>query len=578
MSTPEALGVRSAHDPAVKTVQDDPLSLEQRDDLPSFVPQLPPVTFVQVARGLRGEDRLDLLLPHATPDQLTALLDLDGWVRDRIAVDKARAWLVAIADSYALADRPRGDLVQTIDEMDPEMWTGALLPGTAVFELDPEDVDTRDQALAAVDELFSYETPDGSFIVAVPDTELGHATIHVIERVYHDDLGAGRQLVLSLRGAIAGQLEEDLLRWRSGRLADLGFVEWEEAMKLFRPLEIKSAREAAGAAPATPREGETLVAFPSATAGLLRRALAALGAGEQGVRAREFTLLVNELMAAQRFEPGDVKAQERAFFQAEATVGLGLELLASGIGLPAAEVEAFLAGRIAAIGLRGVFRVGYGPLAALRKTALALHREGKVSLTKIGSLLDRPWGPALEAMSRWFPELPIETTAGGVRPLAGLRDVARATELLAQAGALAALTFDPRGYGVDPQWVGRVDEPDRLTLGDLVRAAAVRAHLPGATGAFAPLGADELAWAADNLLKDGRLIPAVGTDLRARCLALGVPQHAEALAQQLLTRLEVELGALERDADGQVDLSKVGGLLTVQRVGVWLRTGLSVTP
>ena len=91
MSPPEAIGVRSAHDPAVKTVQDDPLALEQRDDLPSFVPQLPPVTFVQVARGLRGEDRLDLLLPHATPDQLTALLDLDGWSNGRIAVDKARA-------------------------------------------------------------------------------------------------------------------------------------------------------------------------------------------------------------------------------------------------------------------------------------------------------------------------------------------------------------------------------------------------------------------------------------------------------------------------------------------------------
>jgi hypothetical protein len=572
MFTPEATG---SLDLAVKTVQDDPLALEQRDDLPSFVPRLPPVTFVQVARGLRGEDRLDLLLPHASPDQLTALLDLDGWSRERIAVDKARAWLVAIADSYAAADRPRGDLVRTIDEMDPEMWTMALLPGTAVFELDPEDIEARDQALAAVDELFTYETIDGAFVVAVPDTELGHAVIRVIERVYDDDLEAGRQLVLSLRGAIAGQLEEDLLRWRSGRLADLGFVEWEEAMKLFRPLDARTAREAAGAAPATPREGETLVAFPSATAGLLRRALAVLGAGEQGVRAREFTLLVNELMAAQRFEPGDVKAQERAFFQAEATVGLGLELLASGLGLQPAEVDVFLAGRIAAIGLRGLFRVGYGPLAALRKTALALHREGKVSLTKIGSLLDRPWGPALEAMSRWFPELPLE--AGGVRPLAGLRDVARATELLAQAGALAQLTFDPRGYGVDPQWVGRVDEPDRLTLGDLVRAAAVRAHLPGATGGFAPLGASELAWAAEHLLRDGRLIPAVATDLRARCLALGVPQHAEALAQQLLGRLEVELGALERDADGQVDLTKVGGLLTVQRVGVWLRTGLSVT-
>lgn len=563
-------------------MQRDPLVLDQRDDLPEFVPRLPPTAFVQIARNLRAEDRLDLLLPHASPEQLTALLDLDGWSRDRIAVDRARAWLVAIADAYAAADKERGELRTVIEDMDPEMWTMALLPGTAVYELDPDDVEQRELALAAVDALFSYETPDGGFIVAVPDNELGHAVIHVLERVYADDLQTGRQLTLSMRGAMAAQLEEDLLRWRSGRLADLGFVDWEEAMKLFRPLDARSAREAAGAAPAVAREGEApLVAFPSPTAGLLRRVLGGLSGGEQGVRAREFALLVNELMSAQRDEPGDAKAQERAFRQAEATVSLGLEVLVAGLGLPAPEIDAFLAGRIAALGLRGVFRVGYGPLATLRKTALALHREGRVSLTKIGSLLDRPWGPALESLSRWLPELPIETASTGVRPIAGLRDVARATELLAQAAALAALALDPRGYAIDPQWVSRVDEPDRLTLGDLIRTAALRRQLPGMSeetaAAFAPVDAADLAWAADHLLAGGRLAPALATDLRTRCLAIGAPQHAEAFVAAVLTRLEVELAALERDEAGAVDMTRVGGVITPQRIGVWLKTGLSAT-
>jgi len=580
MTSPAELS-RAGHDLA--SVQRDPLVLEQRDDLAEFVPRLPPTAFVQIARGLREEDRLDLLLPHASPEQLTALLDLDGWSRDRIAVDKARAWLVAIADAYAAAGKPRGELRNIIEDMDPEMWTMALLPGTAVYELDPDDVEQREQALAAVDELFSYETPDGGFIVAVPDNDLGHRVIHVLERVYADDLQTGHRLSLSLRGAMPAQLEEDLLRWRSGRLADLGFVDWEEAMKLFRPLDAKSAREVAGAAASTAPIGggeAPPVAFPSASAGLLRRVLGSLGAGEQGVRAREFALLVNELMSAQRSEPGDAKAQERAFHQAEATVSLGLEVLLAGLGLPAHEVDAFLAGRIAALGLRGMFRVGYGPLATLRKTALALHREGRVSLTKIGSLLDRPWGPALESLARWLPELPIETASAGVRPIAGLRDVARATELLAQSGALAALTFDPRGYAIDPQWVSRVDEPDRLTLGDLVRTAALRRQLPGMSeetaANFAPVDAEDLAWAAEHLLVGGgRLAPALAVDLRKRCLAIGAPQHADAFMSAVLVRLEVELGALERDEDGKVDLTRVGGVITPQRIGVWLKTGLS---
>ena len=40
-------------------------------------------------------------------------------------------------------------------------------------------------------------------------------------------------------------------------------------------------------------------------------------------------LLVNELMAAQRFEPGDQALQTRAVDQAQATINLGLELLSA---------------------------------------------------------------------------------------------------------------------------------------------------------------------------------------------------------------------------------------------------------
>ena len=557
----------------LRAVQNDPTTLELRDDLQTYVPALPATTFVAVARALQAEERLELVLPHATPDQLTALFDLDAWRRDRIDVDRARVWLLAVVEAFAAADKPRGALADLVTAMDPELWSAALLPGTSIFQLDPEDDEQRDQAALAVESLLTYESPDGYFILAVPDTEVGRRGLQILDRIYADDLELARTLVNSMRGALPAMMEEDLLRWRAGRLADLGFVAWEEAMRLFRPLDVKAARDAE-----TPRTSAVTSLHTSTSlvslglrAGLLRRALAALTPAQQGERAREFTLLVNELMAAQRFEPGDSKLQERAFHQAEATVGLGLELLATGVTEPT-EVDALLAGRITAIGLRGVFRVGYGPLDKLRRAALALHREGRVSLTRTGSLLDRPWGPALAALSLWYPELPLETTSNGVRPLAGLKDLARATDLIAQAGALAALTF--AGYAVDPAWVTRVDEPERLTLGDLVRTAVVHERLPGSSGVLAPLTASDVAWAAEHLLRDGRLIPAVAHDLRARCLAIGAPQHAEAFTP-LLTRLEVELAALEHDSDGHVDLTKVGSLLTVQRVGVWLKTGLT---
>ncbi len=570
MNAPDELG-RIPQD-ELQAVQADPLALELRDDLPEFVPALPPTAFVAAARGLETEGRLELLLPHASPEQITALFDLEAWRRDRVDIDRARQWLTALVDSYAQSDKARGELGDLMMAMDPEFWTFALLPGTSVFQLDPEDEEQRDQAGLAVEALFTYETPDSHFLIAVPDTEVGHRAIHVLGRVYDDDLELGQTLVNSMRGALGSMVEEDLLRWRAGRLADLGFVAWEEAMKLLRPLDVQTARETS--APPSARTGAPQLPAPAPRGNLLRRALARLGPVQQGERAREFTLLVNELMSAQRFEPGDVKLQERAFHQAEATIGLGLELLAAGLGDPA-EVEQNLADRIAAIGLRGVFRVGYGPLDKLRRAALTLHKEGQVSLARVGSLLDRPWGPALAALARWYPELPVESTSGTIRPLSSLRDVARATELIAQAAALAALTF--HGYKVDPAWVTRVDEPERLTLGDLLRTAIVHTQLPGTGGTLAPLTADDLAWARDHLLVNGRLIPALAHDLRARCLAVGVPQHAEVFTTVVLGRLEIELASLELDDEGRPNLARIGALLTVQRVGVWLKTGLHAT-
>jgi hypothetical protein len=88
---------------------------------------------------------------------------------------------------------------------------------------------------------------------------------------------------------------------------------------------------------------------------------------------------------------------------------------------------------------------------------------------------------------------------------------------------------------------------------------------------LAALDADDVAWARDNLLSGERLTTAVSNDFSARCDELGIGEHATALAENLLTRLQAELVGLEF-VDGLPDLTKTGGLLTVQHIGVWLQT------
>jgi hypothetical protein len=553
----------------VQLLTQDPLALEMREDLETAVPQIPTQTFVRIARQLRDEHRLDLVLPHATAEQLTGIMDLDVWRGDQVEIPKVREWLNRIVDCYGEAQQPRGALSKIMYGMDPEMWTYGLMHATAVAELDPEDDQSRQLIVESMATLVTYETPDGSYVVGVPDSELGRSVLRIIDAMYQDGLEEGRKLVSSIKWTTAAQTEEDLLRWRSGRLADLGFPEWEEAMRLFRPLATEAALEESGPAPVIQAEGPGEPPARFAGGDLLRRTLARLSDAEHGTRTREFLLLVNELMAAQKLEPGDENLQERAINQAQATVSLGMELLTSGLDHP--DPEEFLAQRLVAVGVRGLFRVGYGPLAKLRKAARTLHETGRVSMSSVGSMLDRPWGPTVAGLVHWYPELALESRKGH-RPLGSLADVARATLMIAQAAALASLTFEPNGYGIDPTWITRLDEPERVTLGDLLRTAIVHAHLPASRTTLAPLMPDDLSWARDNLMSEGKLISDVRRQFTSACADVGASDHAQVLARNVLTRLEVELAALELDEAGKPDLTKAGGVITVQEVGVWLKT------
>jgi hypothetical protein len=561
---------RKSANARLATVLSAPLALEDVEDPDALVPRIDAQDFVRVARALRDENRLDLLLGHATAEQLTSLIDLDAWQRDRVDVPQARVWLMLLARLYQAMDKPRGALIDLLYGMDPEMWTLALLPGTEVIDLDPEDDQSRDLAHEQLDHLRTWDTPDGFFVVGVPDDEFGQQALATIELVYQDDLDEGRKLLLSIQAGMYSQIEEDLRGWREGRLADLGFVAWEEAMKLFVPYDRKTA------ATEEPRDfryltdPDGMLALPRwQTSGLLARVLERLEAAEHGLRAREFLLLVSEVMAAQRFPAGDTGLQERAIHQTQATISLGLELLLTTDG-EHPDPEAFLSERVIAIGLRDIFRVGYGALDKLRKATAQLSKATRISLTSPGSLLDRPWGPSIACLSNWYPELPVMDKGSASRPLQTFADVRQATMLVAQAGALSRLAFDPNGYGIDAVWLTRVDTPEKLVIGDLIRTAIVHAHLPGSRGAIAPLTPDDLAWASSNLVERGRLIADVRTAFSARCDALGIGEHTPTLATNLLTRLEVELHGLEKDDDGNVDLARTRGFLTIQDVAMWL--------
>ncbi|NVB43472.1 hypothetical protein G6O69_36975, partial [Pseudenhygromyxa sp. WMMC2535] len=221
----------------IQLVIDEPISLDERDDAPEVVAALPVQSFVTVARKLRAENRLDLVLRYASPAQIVGVFDLDAWERDRIAVARAREWLDRIVDAYREGQAERGELVELMLSTEPELWVLANAAATAIAELDePDDDEARQRVLEDMAALRTWETPDGFFVVGVPDNELGRMALRVLEAIYADSITEGRKLISAIKWSLHAELEEDLLRWRKGRLADLGFPDWEEAMRLFSPL------------------------------------------------------------------------------------------------------------------------------------------------------------------------------------------------------------------------------------------------------------------------------------------------------------------------------------------------------
>ena len=110
-------------------------------------------------------------------------------------------WLLAIAELYSSGPKPRGALVDLIYGMDPEMWTFALAAGTEVADLDPHDDGSRDEAHERLAHLLTWDSPDGFFVVGVPDDEAGRMALATIDHVYADDLAEGRKLLLSIQTA-----------------------------------------------------------------------------------------------------------------------------------------------------------------------------------------------------------------------------------------------------------------------------------------------------------------------------------------------------------------------------------------
>lgn len=382
-------------------------------DAAKLVPQLPVQELYYAIKevGLADAEELVAL---ATPAQVQGFVDLDVWERDHLDEKKLNAWV----DTLAQAGYEK--LGATLEELDPEAVALWLQRQARVYDLTIEQPPDEPEG-------HYYPTPDRFYLLDIlPEGEEGKALERAIDWLYRYDLETARRVVMSAKWELPADLEEFARRWRQGRMADLGYVDFYEALSIYQYLDPASVKvdekSFVPPPPETPTELPAVLAGSIDENGYFARALGTLTVEADLERLQAaLVLLVNKVMAADLVDPGDVDEGRRALSRAVAYLGLGLEYLSRG--------DLGRAGQaLTTVALERVFRVGVSLTLQLKTLAETLVKSGLNPVE-----LDEPWDEVMRLLRQRRPEYPraLETPpAEGARAFQTLADVSRAAAAL----------------------------------------------------------------------------------------------------------------------------------------------------
>jgi len=299
-------------------------------DPEALVPLLPEAELCFTVKAVGLADA-GWLLEIASPEQVVACLDLDAWkgdVPDRAGLD---AWLEALTESSPES------LLPVLHALDPELVV-SFLKGRIAAVAKPPDAD-------------GWDPPDGSqtlegqfwFCALGEDDDLA-PVLAVLRTLFELDYWTYFRMMQGVIWELDAENEEWARRWRSGRLEDLGFPTWEEAMRIYATLAPGRLGELPpGAAPLAASAWHLPVWMPqlpgpAASGPSIFRAIAELDAEERRAAFYAFVALANRLAVADGLPLADAESIPRALDKAARLASLGLEHLVRERGLSPVEI------------------------------------------------------------------------------------------------------------------------------------------------------------------------------------------------------------------------------------------------
>lgn len=312
-------------DEQVAAICEAPLSMRGSilDLLPepeAVIPLLPPAELCFTCKQVGVHDA-SWLLAQATNEQIVACLDLDAWQGHVPDYSKLDLWLASLAEA--------GDdtLLRSSQAMDPELL--------ALYLRDHIDVALK----ASGDE--DWQPPEGGqtlegqfyFVAKRANDDLA-PLLRLLHVIFQKDYWLYFRMMQSIGEEMQPEIEEWALRWRNGRLEDLGFPSWDTSMRIYGHLRPERLSEMplevtleSGEAWALPVWITDLPVAAESTHSIFR-AVAQLDEAGRATFFYGFIALANMVAVADRLDLGDAETLPRTLEKAAAVSSLGLEHIA----------------------------------------------------------------------------------------------------------------------------------------------------------------------------------------------------------------------------------------------------------
>ena len=346
-------------------------------DPEALVPQLAVQDFYLLVREVGIED-LEEIVALATTEQLTALIDFDGWPGDQLNGPAALRWLellLNVGDEKFLA---------TLREIDLGLLILMLAKQFTILHA-PGDIHDEDLN-------FEVTRGNGGYVLDYVDEEGSKAVTAFLDTLYRLDAEHFYLVMEGIRWETEAQLEEDVYTARCGRLLDLGFSVPHAALAVYARIDCSNfAATATRRTPAAQYDDapvQALRLLEAAAPGGLLAAVMAEGIAEDV--ANDLVLLINKVISADRIDPGDDKELRAATGRVYALLNLALENLC---GNDVAAAAQLLAERYP----EDLFRYGFSLTLALQQRARAL------AVSPLAPLLDGPFRAGVEILRRDRP-------------------------------------------------------------------------------------------------------------------------------------------------------------------------------